>query len=257
MAILVRAGWVAERIDSPDMLLLDPRRPMKYLQGHLENAVNLPLFQAFDVQGQLLSPDALARWIGAAGLGEKTAPVLYDSPDGQNAAMLAWILEYLGRTEVHLLDVFFERWVAEGREVFYKPVHTTAKTFTARVNPQIRATLDDLRANPDLKLIDFRSHDEYTGARDLDGRPGHIPTAVNLVWRDLVGPSQTVLAPQEELAQMLTAVGIARGDRIVAYCRTGPRAALGYLALRQYGYEVRLYDGSYAEWARHSLPVEV
>src|SRR5207249_9085717 len=83
MAILVRAGWVAERIDSPDMLLLDPRRPMKYLQGHLENAVNLPLFQAFDVQGQLLSPDVLARWIGAAGLGEKTTPVLYDSPTGR------------------------------------------------------------------------------------------------------------------------------------------------------------------------------
>ncbi len=256
MAILVRAGWVAERIDSPDMLLLDPRRPMKYLQGHLENAVNLPLFQAFDVQGQLLSPDALARWIGAAGLGEKTAPVLYDSPDGQNAAMLAWILEYLGRTEVHLLDVFFERWVAEGREVFYKPVQAAAKTFTARVNPQIRATLDDIRANLALKLIDFRSQDEYTGARDLDGRPGHIPTAVNIVWRDLVGPSQEVLAPPEKIEQLLTTAGINRGDKIVGYCRTGPRAAVGYLALRQCGYAVRLYDGSYAEWARHGLPVE-
>src|SRR5439155_21330280 len=119
--------------------------------------------------------------VGAAGLSEKMTPVLYDSADGQNDAMLGWILEYLSRPEVRLLAVFFERWVAEGREVFYKPVQVAAKTFTARVNPQIRATVDDLRANPDAKLIDFRSYDEYTGARDLDGRPGHIPTAVNLV----------------------------------------------------------------------------
>jgi hypothetical protein len=32
------------------------------------------------------------------------------------------------------------------------------------------------------------------------------------------------------------------------------RAALGYLALQQAGYEVRLYDRSYAEWARSGLP---
>src|SRR3989442_15509175 len=257
MAIFVRAGWVAERIDSPDVLLLDPRRPMKYLQGHLKNAVNLPLFRAFEAEGKLLSSDALARWIGAAGLGEKTTPVLYDSPDGQNAAMLAWILEYLGRTDAHLLDVFFERWVTAGREVFYKPVQVAAKAFTPRVNPQIRVTLDELRAGPHVKLIDFRSQDEYAGARDLDGKPGHIPGAVNIVWRDLVGPSQTVLAPPEKIEQLLTTAGINRGDKIVGYCRTGPRAAVGYLALRQCGYAVRLYDGSYAEWVRHGLPVEV
>jgi 3-mercaptopyruvate sulfurtransferase SseA len=32
------------------------------------------------------------------------------------------------------------------------------------------------------------------------------------------------------------------------------RAALGYLALQQAGYDIRLYDRSYAEWARSGLP---
>jgi len=257
VVIFVSADWVAARLDSPDILLFDPRRPMKYLQGHLKNAVNLPVFRAFDAQGKLLAPETLASWIGAAGLGDKRTPVLYDSSEGQNGAMLAWILEYLGRTDVHLLDVFFERWVAEKREVFYKPVQAAATPFTPRVNSRIRITLGDLRAGPASKLIDFRSQEEYSGARDLDGKPGHLPGAVNVVWRDLGGPAQTVLAPQEKLTQILTAAGISRGDQIVAYCRTGPRAALGYLALRQCGYNVRLYDGSYAEWARSGLPVEV
>ena len=257
MVTFVPPEWVAARINSPEILMLDPRRPMKYLQGHLKNAVNLPLLQAFDEDAKLLAPESLGRWLGAAGLCEEPTPVVYDSPDGQNGAMLAWILEYLGRTDVHMMNVFFEGWVAQGWEVFYKPVAVAARTFRARVNPRIRAALSDMRADPQVKLIDFRSQEEYRGTLDLDGRPGHIPKAVNIVWRDLVGASQEVLAPKETVEQLLAAAGIKPSDRIVAYCRTGPQAALGYLALRQYGYDVRLYDGSYADWARHGLPVEV
>ena len=80
---------------------------------------------------------------------------------------------------------------------------------------------------------------------------------MNIVWRDLIGPSHTVLAPREKVEKLLRAAGVHGDDQIVAYCRSGPRAALGYLALRQYGYAVRLYDGSYAEWARHGLPTEI
>jgi thiosulfate/3-mercaptopyruvate sulfurtransferase len=257
MTTLVSAAWVAERIDSPDILLLDPRRPMKYLQGHVKNTINLPVFRAFDPQGKLLAADDLARWLGAAGLDEHRIPVIYDSPEGQNGAMLAWILEYLGRTDVHMLEVFYERWVADRREVFYKPVAATARTFTPRVDAQIRVTLDELRTNPPVKFIDFRSQEEYSGKRDLDGKPGHLPGAVNIVWRDLSGAAQALLATPEKLEHLLSTAGIDRGDHLVAYCRSGPRAALGYLALRQCGYNVRLYDGSYAEWARSGMPVEV
>jgi thiosulfate/3-mercaptopyruvate sulfurtransferase len=256
MAILVGPEWVGERIGSPGFLLIDPRRPMKYLAGHLKNAVNLPAFRAFDEHGKLLAPDALATWIGGAGLGEATTPVLYDSPDGRNAAMLAWILEYLGRIDVHVLHVFFERWKAEGAEVFYRPVEAAPQRFAVRLNPGIRATLEDVRAPAGARLVDFRSEDEYTGVRDLDGRPGHIPHAVNVVWIDLTDPSGAIAAPGKKIDRLLSAAGIGPGDKIIAYCRTGPRAALGYLVLRHYGYDVRLYDGSYAQWARNGLPAE-
>ena len=256
MPNLVTATWVEGHIDSSAVVLLDPRRPMKYLQGHLKNAVNLPIYKAFDADAKLLPDDELIGWLGAAGLDAQTTPVIYDSFDGQNGAMLAWILEYFGRTDVHVLNVFFERWVADGHEVFYRPVTLPVKIFTATINPHLRTTLDQIRATPALRLIDFRSRDEYTGAVDRDGRPGHIPGAVNIVWRDLIGLQQDVLAPREKIQQLVSAAGIHPSDPIVAYCRSGLRAAVGYLALRQAGYEVRLYDRSYAEWARSGLPVE-
>jgi 3-mercaptopyruvate sulfurtransferase SseA len=254
MATLVTAQWVEQSIEAPNVLLLDPRRPMRYLQGHLKSAVNLPIYKAFDADAKLPPDQYLQGWIGGAGLDHQTTPVIYDSYDGQNGAMLAWLLEYCGCADVHVLNIFYERWVAEGHDVFYKPVIPVAKTFTAPVNPQIRATIDDLRRESGLKLIDFRSREEYTGEQDRDGKPGHIPGAINIVWRDLVGPQQEALASPEKIQQLVGATGIQRDDRIVAYCRLGMRAALGYLALQQAGYDIRLYDRSYAEWARSELP---
>ncbi len=257
MAKLVGVAWVAERLGSKEIALVDPRRPMKYLAGHLPGAINLPAYKAFAADGKLIAPEGLARWAGEAGLGDSPTPVLYDSPEGQNAAMLAWILEYLGRSDIHVMDAFFEHWKAQGREVLYKPVEATPMRFTPKTNPAIRVTLDQMRDARGLKLVDFRSREEFIGERSVgDDPPGHIPGAVNVVWRELADPPERLLGPREKLEGMLKDAGVARGDKVVAYCRSGPRAALGYLALNQLGYDVRLYVGSYAEWSRSGLPVE-
>jgi thiosulfate/3-mercaptopyruvate sulfurtransferase len=257
MTKLVSAEWVAARLESNEITLVDPRRPMKYLLGHLPGAINIPSYKAFGADGRLLAPPALAEFIGGAGLGDSTTPVLYDSPEGQNAAMLAWILEYLGRSGVVVMDSFYEHWKEQGREVRYKPVPGTTAKFTFHEKPAIRATLAEVRDGKGLKLIDFRTREEFTGERAMgEDTPGHIPGAANLVWRELANPPERLLAPAEKIEKMIGGAGVKRGDRIVAYCRSGPRASLGYLALGQLGYDVRLFDGSYAEWSHNGLPAE-
>ena len=257
MTKLVSINWVAEHLGQNQFVLIDARRPMKYLSGHLPDAINIPAYKAFGPQGRLLRPEALASFIGNAGLGDESIAVIYDSPEGQNAAMLAWTLEYLGRTDVHVLEGFFEAWKESGREVLYKPVERPAKTFTFRANPSVRATLDDVLAAHDLKLVDFRSHEEYAGTKIIgEDKAGHIPGAVNIVWRDLGHPPERMLKPIEDLAKITNIADIKPGDKVVAYCRSGPRAALGYLALSQLGADVRLFDGSFAQWSQAGLPTE-
>ncbi len=293
MVVFVTSEWVDAHLDAPGVRVLDPRRSTQYLQGHLKNAVNLPLGKAFDPEGRLRSVDDLAVWIGRAGLDERTTPLLYDAHDGRNAAMLAWLLEYLGRDDVRVMDIFLERWVAEGRALFYRPVRPAPAAFSPRVAPDVRATLGDVRAGRAGKLADFRSRDEYTGRLGPPMRPvlaqstpaqpapapqgrgeqargpippegegqagssaGHIPGSVNIDWQELLGEDHRFLAPRETLQRLVDEAGITRADRVVAYCQTGPRAAVGYLALRILGFDVRLYDGSYAEWIREGLPVE-
>jgi thiosulfate/3-mercaptopyruvate sulfurtransferase len=249
--------WVTERLNRPEFTLVDPRRPMKYLSGHLPGAINIPTYKVFGPDGSLLPPESLARFIGASGFGNEDGAIIYDSPEGQNAAMLAWMLEYLGHADIYVMDAFFEAWKSAGHEVLYKPWRLPERKFIVRPNPIIRAVIDDLRDARGITLIDFRSAEEYTGATAIGGdQPGHIPGAVNVVWRDLCATPQRLLKPPEQIARLLEAAGVKVGARLVAYCRSGPRAALGYLALRQLDADVRLFDGSFAQWSRKGQPVE-
>ena len=138
MVTFVSADWVSEHIGQPGYLIIDPRSAMRYLMGHLRGAVNVPFKKLQGTDGRIGQPEQLAAAFGEAGLGDFTTPVLYDHQDGRNAAMAAWILEYLGRNDVHVMDMLFETWKEEGREILYRPVPTEPRAFTPRLNPSVR-----------------------------------------------------------------------------------------------------------------------
>ena len=257
MATLVSAEWVEARLGNSEFLVIDTRSAMRYLMGHLKSAVSAPQRKMLDPQGRLLPVEDLARLFGGTGLGHRETPVVYDGPDGRNGAMVAWALEYLGRGDVHIMEVFFDRWKNQGREIFYRPVPPEAKHFTARVNPALRATIDDISGVPDLRLVDTRSREEYNGDTETDEKPGHIPGAVNIDWQDMLGEGGQLLGNQDKVQNLLSKAGISRGDKIVTYCKVGARASVAYLALKQLGYDVRVYDASYTEWEQSGQPVEL
>jgi thiosulfate/3-mercaptopyruvate sulfurtransferase len=195
--------------------------------------------------------------LGAAGIGAGRTCVLYDSPEGQNAAMLAWILEYLGQPEVFLMARFFEEWKAASHDVRYRPVDAEKRSLTVKLDLSRRILADEARAARSFKFVDFRSPEEFRGERVIgDDQPGHISGAINVAWKDIADLPHGPLKSIEAIRTILSSSGIARGDQVVCYCRSGPRAALGYLALREAGYAARLFDGSWAEWSRLGLPAE-
>lgn len=256
MAAFVTADWVAARLGKPEFLVIDTRSAMSYLMGHLKSAVSLPQAKILDAQFRLLQVDQLGALFGSVGLGDREMPVLYDGYDGRNAAMVAWAMEYLGRDDVHVMDVVFDQWKEQEREVFYRPVPQESRRFTARVNPSVRASLAEVSGASGLRLVDTRSREEYRGETETDERPGHIPGAVNIVWQELVGQDGQLTCSEEKARRVFYEAGISQNEPIVAYCQVGARAAVAYLTFRRLGYDVRLYDGSYAEWERSGQPVE-
>ena len=257
MTTYVSADWVADRIDDPECLMIDTRYSMRHLMGHLKSAVNVPPPKTRDSTGNLLSPDDFAQLFGAAGLGDGITPVLYDGYDGRNSAMVAWVLEYLGQDDVRIMDIVYDEWKSQGREVLYRPVPRNPRQFTPRINPAVRASLDDVSTSEGVKLVDTRTADEYNGQSEADEKPGHIPGALNIIWESMVGEDGKLVCSDEKARRIFEAANIKPSDSLVTYCKIGARAAVGYQAFKRLGYDVRLFDGSYAEWEKTDLPVEL
>ena len=257
MVNFVSADWVSDRVEQPGYLIIDPRSAMRYLMGHLRGAVNVPLKKLQGPDGRLYQADQLAAAFGEAGLGDGVTPVLYDHEDGRNASMAAWVLEYLGLSDVYIMDLLYDAWKEQGREVLYRPVSTKPQSLSPRLNPSVRATISDLINPGETKLLDTRSPEEFRGQTEIDHRPGHIPGAVNVPHSEMAGNEGKLLIEPDLLHRRLAAVGITPSDPVVAYCRTGIRASLAYLSMQHAGYNVRLYDGSYAEWMDSDNTVEV
>jgi thiosulfate/3-mercaptopyruvate sulfurtransferase len=204
----------------------------------------------------LLPVSQLAKLFGSAGVDTRSSVVIYDEDDGQGAAMLAWTLEYLGQPDVRIFATFFEQWQDEGNEVYYKPVEAKPRTFRAKPNPKMRAVCQQLIDDKSAKLIDVRSQEEYLGRDKNEVRAGHIPGAINLPWTMLGKKNRAILSPS--LRSVVSRLRLRRDDRVVTYCRSGPRAAIAYYAFRELGFkDVRVYDGSFHEWSQRSdLAVE-
>jgi thiosulfate/3-mercaptopyruvate sulfurtransferase len=250
----VEHGWLKERLGSADVRVVDPRLRVRYTSGHLFGAINVRLADAFDSEGSLLDDEALVRWLGDSGVGTGFTVVVYDQQNGQAAAMLAWILEYLGHPDVRLLRQPIEAWRAEGGELFYRPVAAMAAHFQYAPRHEIRARTTDVeRGLGSLALIDTRSATEFSGEQTIgDDLPGHLPSARHIPWEAFSGGPDQLVARPNDTRQLLGRAGIGKDADIVLYCRTGLRASVGFVALELAGVKSRLYDGSWADWSRVS-----
>lgn len=116
--------------------------------------------------------------------------------------------------------------------------------------------LDD----PDVRIVDCR----YAFDRDCedDYAASHIPGAVYLNWsRDLSDPHHSVenmIAPAEQVAEVMRRLGIGDDTRIIGYDQEGGHfAARLWLVLARYGHgeQLRILDGGWTAWTQEGYPV--
>ncbi len=266
-ALLASAQEVADHLGEAGVRILDARTPDRYAAGHIPGAVNLPLSEVTrtvnGVPGMLAPIPEVERVLGERGIAPETQVVVYDDFGGDQATRLFWALEWLGHSRVSVLQGGFALWRHGGRPVGRDTSAPTPARYQASPDATRRADLAWVKAHLDDRaviLVDARSPEEFDG--DVAGkdvaRPGHIPGAVNVDWlRHLTAGEPRQFKDGGELARLYRRAGATPDKEIVAYCRTGIRASHTYFVLRLLGYpKVRLYDGSFVEWAADpSLPV--
>lgn len=262
--LLLDVHWLRNHAGDPGLRIVDSRSRDDFEKGHIPGAVNLDLYALHWAD---TTPEGLQRFrsllegaLSAAGVGNEHCVVFYEDFSGMRAARGFWILEYFGHDDVYLLDGGLRVWTAAGLPVESGPRELPPAHFVAKVNPDLvagfRDVLDRLRS-PDVKIVDTRSIEEYTGEKIQAARAGAIPGAVHLEWLQNLRPDGTFKSP-EEINAMYESRGVRPAQEVITYCQGGYRAAHTYLALRIANYpKVRNYIGSWQEWGdRTELPIE-
>lgn len=258
--ILVSPEWVSERSD--EVVIIDYARDREaFNEGHIAGAAYVPREVAWDevngVNGMLPAPETVAADLSEAGVSHDTPVVVYDSGNGLWASRLFWALEYLGHTDVHLLDGGVVAWQQAGYELTGDVTVPERTDFQPQLREGLLVKQDYLLENLDneeFAIIDTRSPEEYTGEEQRSARNGHIPGAVNINWvANLPEGEGSSFRPVEQLASTYEDILENKDGTAVTLCQTGVRGAHTYVALRVLGYEdARLYDGSWEEWGNDS-----
>ncbi len=244
-------------------IVLDVRIKDAYDIGHIPAArwidANLWRDTTFTETG-LTNRDFWSTQLGAAGLTQRL-PVVVVGDSLPESSRVWWLLRYLGLQDVALLDGGHAAWGGAGYELTadtpsIEPTQPEINFQSARL-AGIEAVDTSAVKKAGCIILDNRSRAEFTGARGVGTRTGHIPGATHLEWNRFTDKSGKFL-PVDEIKRLLKGEGVDIAQPIVAHCQTGGRSSVAVLALEIAGAEqVKNY---YRGWSEYSgvltAPVE-
>jgi thiosulfate/3-mercaptopyruvate sulfurtransferase len=238
----------------------------EFRQSHIPGAVFFDIDTIADLdQGlphMLPKPEALAKAMGALGLGDGMRFVVYDTLGLFAAARVWWTLRAYGVEDVRILEGGLTQWIKEGRPLESGDARAKPRrSFTPRLDESFIASLDEVRqalANGSAQVVDARPADRFRGEAP-EPRPGlksgHMPGSLNVPFVDVVEHGR--LKSADALKAAFAEHKVDLGKPVITSCGSGVSAAILALAVEEAGGKVEgLYDGSWAEWgSREDTPV--
>jgi thiosulfate/3-mercaptopyruvate sulfurtransferase len=265
----------AAKLRDPNVRIVDCRFSFEgdarndYLGGHLPGAVHCnwstdlsaPPPASGHPLWMLQGPEEFAKTMGRLGIGNDTMVLGYDAEGGHHAARLWLALRRYGHDGMAVMEGGIQKWTAQGRPIETGEATAKPARFVPHPREGVIATREEVHnavKTGDPWLLDVRRDSEFTGEEKRAARGGHIPGAVNVLWKDALRDDWT-LKDADELEEMYANAGFGAETSAVTYCQAGVRAAFTHLVLTALGHDdVRTYDGSWEEWGNDpSLPIIV
>jgi thiosulfate/3-mercaptopyruvate sulfurtransferase len=268
--LLAEPDWLAQNLDNPNVRIIDCATLEAYRRAHIPGAVQLPVhfyIKDEDSAGSdhgvlVMPPAAFEDLMSKLGVNAETTVVTYDDNNALVAARLWWVLKYYGHTNAKVLNGGWHRWLTENRPVTFHATRAPKGSFTAKPNPDVYATIDQLKdrhADAACQVLDTRTDAEWEGTNDRGNkRAGRVPHATHLEWVRFVETDDSrKFLPADNIQALLDEAGLERSKPTITYCQGGIRAAHAAFVMDLLGYDdVRVYDGSMREWAnREDTPL--
>lgn len=274
---LVPVSWLTANLGTPGLRVVDASAYLpnagrdaraEYLAGHIPGAVYADLGWMSDETAEfphtLLNAEKFASRMGALGIGNDTAVVVYDS-SGQNfsAPRFWWMMRTFGHERVAVLNGGLPTWVAAGGALSVGEVVATPASFVASFDASRVRSIQDMRRivdARDVQIVDARSAGRFAATEPeprAGVRGGHMPGARNVHYARLVD-ADGLMRSETELRAIVADAGLDISKPIVASCGTGVTACAVVLALEVIGVKgVPVFDGSWTEWGTAlDTPVE-
>jgi thiosulfate/3-mercaptopyruvate sulfurtransferase len=273
---LASTGWLLDHLQDPGLVILhcsyflgvpewNPKA--SYSRGHIPGArlfdVDKIAQQGSPLPHMMPSADSFARAAGQLGIGNDDRVVVYDDGGVRPAFRVWWTFKTFGHDRVAVLDGGLGKWLVEEKPLTTDVPEIWAKDYTADFHRENVACkkdlLDNLESN-NCEVLDARGPGRFTGAEE-EPRPGmrsgHIPGSRNLYYGSLLNQDGT-LKSDAKLKSLVQKCRLKESAPVITSCGSGMTAAILAFVLDRLGRnDIRLYDGSWADWGSDpNTPVE-
>lgn len=281
---IIDCNWLKDRYDRQDIRIYDctsylhytdehPSQPYDVVSGfdnyrtsHIPNAAFLDLQQSLsdnDSPYRFTIPalQDLADRFKKQGVGDPFHIILYSANGMQWATRIWWMLYAVGYEKVSILNGGFAAWQQAGLPTQDSITTCSPGKFEARIRPNIfvgKQRVLEAIADQKTVLLNALTRDLHLGESARYGRPGRIPTSINIPFSNFMKNGLDYIRSASEAQQILAEYGLTPNTDIVNYCGGGIAATLNAFVMLQLGFsDLQIYDNSMSEWAMdHSLAIE-
>lgn len=273
--LVVNTRWLADHLKDPDLVLLHVGNKDTYDAGHIPGARHVDFRATLAAPGggggtsaltlEMLPADVLRDRLAGLGISDTSRVVVYQSDDLWTPSTRVMLtLDYAGLSNVAWLDGGQKAWTKAGHALTADVPPTKIGTLAPLKRRPVVVDAEFVKAKlntPGFAIVDSRNTPFYEGARS-GGRPGaehktgHIAGALSVPFDTLTSPD-VELKSADEIRAVFTKAGVKPGDTVITYCHIGQQATAVLFAARTLGYKVMLYDGSFEDWSRRDLPIEI
>jgi len=258
------AKWLKENINSEGIIILDSRSELgnseygldEYKKGHIPRAIFVSVEDVLtgdvNIHGgrhPLPNMDQFITNMEELGVDDSSTVIVYDDGDLAMAGRLWWMLKYIGKQQVYLLQGGFNQWKSLGYGFETKDHALKAKgNLSKNLQDDLIVTIEEVKEKlyrEDTIVVDSRTPDRFRGEIEpIDKIPGHIPNSKNYPW--------TILT-QENSTRDITFLkdhfkGLDKYEDIIVHCGSGITGTVNCMFMEEIGLKPRLYVGGYSDW---------